>query len=104
MLWWLRRLPTPLLRRFLLADTGGGLTSFFQSHTGEFMSETAEFCGAAICNGWHIPSVSQPPGSGVFFNDHKGRLTATISWREGSLEDAEVELMVESLRRDLTGC
>ncbi|MFM8365067.1 MAG: hypothetical protein ACKOAS_07935 [Verrucomicrobiota bacterium] len=103
MLWWMRRLPVSLYRRFLLADTGGELTSFFQSHTGEFMGGTRSFCGAEIRNGWHIPTVSQPPGSGVFFNDHRGRLNATISWREGTLAESEIETMVESLRSDLTG-
>jgi hypothetical protein len=86
-----------------LADTGGELTSFFQSHTGEFMAVAPFFCGAEVSNGWHIPSVSQPPGSGIFFNDHKGRLNATISWREGSLSDAEIEGMVAALRSDLAG-
>lgn len=103
MLWWMRRLPTPLYRRFLLADTGCELTSFFQSHTGEFMEGTRIFCGAPILNGWHIPTVSQPPGSGVFFNDHQGRLTATIAWREGSLSEAEVGAMIKTLREDLAG-
>ena len=103
MLWWMRRLPTPLYRRFLLGDTGGELTSFFQSHTGEFMEGTTRLCGAPIRNGWHIPTVSQPPGSGVFFNDHRGRLTATLAWREGSLSGDEIAAMVESLREDLIG-
>jgi hypothetical protein len=103
MLWWMRRLPTALYREFLLRDTGGELTSFFQSHTGEFLEGVEEICGAPIRNGWHIPTVSQPPGSGVFFNDHQGRLTATLAWREGSLFDEEVAAMVESLRADLAG-
>jgi len=103
MMWWMRRLPTALYREFLLRDTGGELTSFFQSHTGEFLEGVEEFCGAPIRNGWHIPTVSQPPGSGVFFNDHKGRLTATLSWREGSLSEEEVAAMVEMLRADLIG-
>jgi len=103
MLWWMRRLPTALYREFLLRDTGGELTSFFQSHTGEFLEGVEEICGAPIRNGWHIPTVSQPPGSGVFFNDHQGRLTATLAWREGSLSDEEVAAMVESLRADLAG-
>ena len=101
MLCWMRRLPTPLYRRFLLADTCGELTSFFQSHTGEFMEGTNNICGAPILNGWHIPTVSQPPGSGVFFNDHQGRLTATLAWRDGSLTEAEVHAMAKSLREDL---
>jgi len=103
MLWWMRRLPTALYREFLLRDTGGELTSFFQSHTGEFLEGVEEFCGAPIRNGWHIPTVSQPPGSGIFFNDHKGRLTATLAWREGSLSEGEVAAMVESLGNDLIG-
>jgi len=103
MLWWMRRLPTALYREFLLRDTGGELTSFFQSHTGEFLEGVEEFCGAPIRNGWHIPTVSQPPGSGVFFNDHKGRLTASLAWREASLSEEEVAAMVESLRADLIG-
>jgi hypothetical protein len=103
MLWWMRRLPTALYREFLRRDTGGELTSFFQSHTGEFLEGVEEFCAAPIRNGWHIPTVSQPPGSGVFFNDHKGRLTATLAWREGSLSEGEVAAMVGSLRSDLVG-
>jgi hypothetical protein len=103
MLWWMRLLPTGLYREFLLRDTDRKLTSFFQSHTGEFMSGTKTFCGGAIQNGWHIPSVSQPPGTGIFFNDHRGRLTATISWRDGSLNPEEIDLMTESLRADLLG-
>lgn len=103
MLWWMRRLPTFLYREFLLRDTGGELTSFFQSHTGEFLEGVENICGAPVRNGWHIPTVSQPPGSGIFFNDHKGRLTATIAWREGSLSNPEVHAMVESLRTDLIG-
>jgi hypothetical protein len=39
----------------------------------------------------------------VFFNDHKGRLTATLAWREGSLSEEEVAAMGESLRKDLIG-
>ena len=103
MMWWMRRLPTMVYREFLLHDTGGELTSFFQSHTGEFLEGVEEFCGAPIRNGWHIPTVSQPPGSGVFFNDHRSRLTATLAWREGSLSEEEVAAMVESLRDDLIG-
>jgi hypothetical protein len=103
MLWLMRRLPVSIYRRFLLADTGGQLTSFFQSHTGEFLAGAAKFCGAEVLNGWHIPTVSQPPGSGVFFNDQKGKLNATISWREGTLSEDEVGRLVETLIGDLTG-
>lgn len=103
MLWWMRRLPTGLYRRFLQRDTGGEIVSFFQSHTGDFLPGVREICGAPITNGWHIPSVSQPPGSGIFFSDREGRLSATISWRQGSLKLDEVDAMESSLRSDLLG-
>ena len=103
MLWWMRRLPTSIYRRFLQRDTVGEIVSFFQSHTGDFLPGLSDICGAHITNGWHIPSVSQPPGSGIFFSEREGRLSATISWREKSLTTAEVDTMESSLRSDLLG-
>ena len=103
MLWWMRRLPTAIYRRFLQKDTAGEIVSFFQSHTGDFLPGLSEICGAHITDGWHIPSVSQPPGSGIFFSERGGRLSATISWREKSLTAAEVDTMESSLRGDLLG-
>lgn len=103
MLWWMRRLPAGLYRRFLQRDTDGEIVSFFQSHTGDFLPGVREICGAPITNGWHIPSVSQPPGSGIFFSEREGRLSATVSWRHGSLKPAEVDAMESSLRSDLLG-
>ena len=102
-LWWMRHLPTWLYRRFLQNDTRGEIVSFFQSHTGEFMPSVGEMCGARITNGWHIPSVAQPPGSGIFFSEREGRLTATISWRDGTLSMEEAVIMVLSLRGDFLG-
>ncbi len=103
MLWWMRRLPTAIYRRFLQKDTAGEIVSFFQSHTGDFLPGLSDICGAHITNGWHIPSVSQPPGSGIFFSERDGRLSTTISWREKSLTAAEVDAMEFSLRCDLLG-
>jgi len=103
MLWWMRRLPTGLYRRFLQRDTGGEMVSFFQSHTGDFLPGVCEICGAPLTNGWHIPSVSQPPGSGIFFSEREGRLSVTISWRSGSLSQTEVDAMESSVRRDFLG-
>lgn len=102
-LWWMRRLPTWLYRRFIQNDTRGEIVSFFQSHTGEFLPNLREICGARITNGWHIPSVAQPPGSGIFFSEREGRLTATISWRDGTLSMEEAVIMESSLRGDLLG-
>jgi hypothetical protein len=103
MLWWMRRLPTGLYRRFLQSDTGGEIVSFFQSHTGDFLPDVRDICGASLEDGWHIPSVSQPPGSGIFFSEREGRLAATLSWRDGVLEKGEIDTMESKLRCDLLG-
>lgn len=103
MLHWFLRFPGRFYIHLLKRQTKGYLTSFFHSHTGQFMPETQTFCGAQISDGWHIPTVSQPPGSGIFFSERNRCLTATLSWRDGVLSEGEVELMCGRLRQDLLG-
>ncbi len=99
----LRRMPRWLYLRMLRSNSHGHLTSFFFSHTGEFLPECRSFCGGTILNGWHVPSVCQPPGTGLFFSQREGLITATLSWREGTLRDGELEIMCAKLRKDLLG-
>jgi len=96
-----RHLPAWLYLRMLRRNSGGNITSFFFSHTGDFMPESKMFCGAGIEHGWHIPTVSQPPGTGVFFGQRAGKITATISWRNGVISDKELKLMRARMRADL---
>lgn len=103
MMWWMRRLPPRWYLEFLRWESGGELASFFQSHTGELMRGVEEFGGARIVNGWHVPAVSHPPGSGVFFSERGGRLAVTYSWRVGVLGDGEVDVIEEALCGDLLG-
>lgn len=103
MLQWLRRIPKSLYIDNIQHQTRGHLTSFFHSHTGQFMPETPAFCGAQIDDGWHIPTVSQPPGTGVFFSERNQRLTATISYRDGVLSVEELNRMRSHLIQDLLG-
>ena len=100
---WMRRLPAPLYRRFLRREASGQLASFYHAHTGEFLPGLPEFCGGAVLDGWHVPSVPQPPGTGLFFSERLGRLTASLCWRDGVLSGADRALMLASLRADLLG-
>lgn len=100
---WMRRLPPVFYRRFLRRTSSGQMASFYHAHTGEFLQGVAEFCGGEILDGWHVPTVSQPPGTGLFFSERKGRLTATFCWRGGSLSDEERDLLLLSVRSDLLG-
>jgi len=100
---WMRRLPAPLYRRFLRREASGQLASFYHAHTGEFLPGVREFCGGAVVDGWHVPSVPQPPGTGLFFSEREGRLTASLCWRDGVLSADERALMWSAIRADLLG-
>jgi hypothetical protein len=99
----LRRMPAGLYLRMIRNGSHGHVTSFFFSHTGEFLPECRTFCGAPIVHGWHVPSVCQPPGTGIFFSQRDARLIAVISWRDGALRAGELDIMRTRLRADLLG-
>jgi hypothetical protein len=100
---WMRRLPPFLYRRFLRRTASGHITSFYHAHTGTFLGGAADFCGGALLDGWHAPSVSQPPGTGIFFSECRGRLTVSLCWRDGTLSAPERHLLLSRLREDLLG-
>lgn len=79
----------------------GEICSLFHSHTGAFLPGVDSMFGSRIENGYHVPSVSSPPGIGIFFSEHAGQLTMTLSWKEGCLSPLELELLKETLSRDL---
>jgi hypothetical protein len=98
-----RRMPLSWYLRFIERHSGGQLTSFFYSYTGKFLAGTRQIAGAAILDGWHVPSLPAPPGTGLFFSEFDDTLTVTFSWREGVLSDPERELLCRTLRRELLG-
>jgi hypothetical protein len=98
---WMRRIPLALYRRFLRREASGQIASFYHAHTGTFLPGVRSFCGGTILDGWHLPSISHPPGTGLFCSEHEGKLTAALCWREGVLSPDELEKMVHSIRADL---
>ena len=79
----------------------GEICSLFHSHTGAFLPGADSMFGCRITNGYHVPSVCAPPGIGIFFSEHDGQLTMTLSWKEGCLTSPELELLKETLSQDL---
>ncbi len=79
----------------------GEICSLFHSHTGAFLPGVESIFGCRISNGYHVPSVCSPPGIGIFFSEHAGRLTMTLSWKDGCLSPPELALLETSLARDL---
>lgn len=99
----MRRLPSWLYTQFLRRQFGGELTCFFHSHTGTFAADLKSVCGGDIQNGYHIPTVSTPPGTGIFLSERNGILTITFSWREGTITDCERKLLMSQFVEDLMG-
>lgn len=79
----------------------GEICTLFHSHTGAFAPDLTGLFGSRILNGYHIPTVSSPPGIGLFFSEFDGQLTLTLSWKEGCLEPRERELLKRTLALDL---
>jgi hypothetical protein len=80
----------------------GELCTLFHSHTGRFAAGLEEMHGSRVLNGYHVPSVCAPPGIGIFFSDYAGQLSMTLSWRDGCLSEAELELLRGTLLEDLS--
>jgi hypothetical protein len=97
------RLPASLFMRVVRWQFKGEIGSFFHSHTGTFAPEIGEFAGAKIVNGFHLPCLGTPPGTGVFFSERDGRVTITVTWREGILTDEERRLMAAQVLEDCLG-
>lgn len=79
----------------------GEICSLFHSHTGVFPARARELLGCRITNACHIPTVSAPPGIGIFFSEFDGQLSATLSWRGSTLTSEELALLETTLLRDL---
>lgn len=82
---------------------GGEICTLFHSHTGRFATGTPTLLGCDIVNGFHVPTVSDPPGLGIFFSERSDRLTCTLSWRDATLSPEELTLLKHSIRADLLG-
>lgn len=99
----MRRLPSYFYFKFLGTQFSGRITSFFHSFTGAFSFDKASICGAAVLDACHVPAVSAPPGSGLFFSESHARLTVVFSWRDGSVTESEADLILREVESDLTG-
>lgn len=97
------RAPSWLFMFIVRRQFRGEICSFFQSHTGAFAPEITALAGARVANAYHLPCVSAPPGSGIFFCEHGERLNITFSWRDGCLSDDERRLLVAQTLEDMTG-
>ncbi len=97
----MERCPSRLYNRPAFHYMRGELCTLFHSHTGEFAPGLETVFGSRVLNGYHVPSVGTPPGIGIFCSEHEGRLTLTLSWRDGCLSPLELDLLKSTLADDL---
>ena len=100
---WMRLLPPPLYSFFLDSQMKGQNTAFHHSHTGPFAKDLESMAGSAILDGWHVPGLFAPPGTGLFMSQRGGRATLVMSWRECALSDDESETLMAAFQRALRG-
>lgn len=97
----MERCPSRLYNRPAFHYMRGEICTLFHSHTGIFAPGLETMFGCPVINGHHVPSVCSPPGIGIFFSEHDGLLTLTLSWKEGCLSPLELELLKATLAGDL---
>lgn len=100
---WMLMLPSPLYSFFLDSQMKGQNTAFHHSHTGPFVKDLESIAEAEIRDGWHVPGLFAPPGSGLFMSQRDGRATVVMSWRENTLSPAEADTLMASFLRALRG-
>lgn len=98
----MRPLPPKLHMAFVKRQLRGIFTSLFHSHTGEFAPGLRDFMGVSILNAYHVPGFSNPPGTGIFCSERDGRLSITMCWRDGVIDQKEKELMINQLWEDFS--
>lgn len=98
-----RHIPSRMMLRLIRLQQRGELASLFHSWTGTFAQGIDHAFGGRVLNGFHIPGVPAPAGSGLFFSDCQGRISIVLSWVDSCLSADEVAIMRKQWRHDLLG-
>lgn len=87
----------PLLR--LLKQLPSG--SFCSSYVGETTYSFSKFMDEDVANIYHMPRAPVSPGIGIFFNQYRGKLNATLSYMDGILDQEEAKYIAKKIKFDL---
>ena len=88
----------PLLRALNQFPSG----SFCSSYIGENSYNFSKFMDEDVVNIYHMPRCPVLPGIGIFFNQYRGKLNATLSYMEGLLDREDVEYIANKIKSDLS--
>ena len=93
--------PLGLMQRLVRLPLQGRVGSFCFTCVGESSFTSARFMGYPICNVFHLPRVPVPPGIGLFFSQHQGRLNGVFSCMESQMAPEDVRLLLRRVREIL---
>jgi len=96
-----RPLPLGFYARRIKQPTQGRFATFFFSDIGESLAGMETFLGLPVREVTHLAPAGGPPGLTVIFSRHRGRQSVVLSLVEGCLDEPELELFEQALRRDL---
>lgn len=96
-----RSIPFCVYSRLIKGPTKGRMASFFFSDAGDILSLRDHFLGAPVQGITHLPPALYPPGLTIIFTRFKKRLSATLSFIKGCMEEEDMDRLKESLRTAL---
>jgi len=97
----MRIAPLRFLARFLKLSLNEQTASLAFSYNGDGVYAEKEFFGHKVLNLMHLPRVPVPPGLGIFFTRFGGRLNLVVSYLDGLVDDADVAVLAEDIKKEL---
>jgi hypothetical protein len=96
-----RFLPSWLYAKKVRQALKGEIASIVIANPGKSLSQLSTFMGIPVSYLHHVPTIVVPPGIGVVFYTHVGKLCVTLAYLEGMLLPAEADTFLQGIRSHL---
>jgi len=97
----LRIVPLAILGPLMKLLKQWPIGSFCSSYVGENTYNFSKFMDKDVVNIYHMPRPPVSPGVGIYFNQFKGKLNATLSYVDGILNEDEVNSIAGEVKAKL---